>query len=142
MDRGEEFCYMLHFSASFSHSRHYIGTTHDVVKRVTRHMKGQSNVGFLNAALASGIHFTLVRVWSGGHDVERKLKDRKDAPRQCPICNRKFHRTVEETELVEKYRRRLRTNENRRLGDQSIQGMRKEVEVQLKKHDAHAPEGA
>jgi hypothetical protein len=34
-----------------------------------------------------GLSFVVVRIWEGDRKLERKLKNRHDAPRLCPICN-------------------------------------------------------
>jgi hypothetical protein len=33
-----------------------------------------------------GITWQLVRTWEGGRKFERQLKNRKEAPRLCPVC--------------------------------------------------------
>jgi hypothetical protein len=38
-------------------------------------------------ATQRGIGFEVVRTWPGGRELERRLKDRHDAPRLCPVCN-------------------------------------------------------
>jgi hypothetical protein len=35
-----------------------------------------------------GIGFVIARVWPGDKKFERRLKNRKEAPRLCPICRR------------------------------------------------------
>lgn len=86
--------YLLHYDQPIGdlanpHGRaqHYIGYTDDLDKRLEQHRKGQSGAGIVKAFYQAGIHFELARVWDGGRDLERKLKNRKEAPRLCPICH-------------------------------------------------------
>ena len=37
-----------------------------------------------------GIRFRVARLWHGDRGLERRLKDRKDAPQLCPICGRGY----------------------------------------------------
>ena len=66
--------YLIHFEKYFHHCRHYIGYTSkdDVEERFVRHK--------------AGIDFQVVRTWEGGYELERKLKNRKNAKKLCPIC--------------------------------------------------------
>jgi hypothetical protein len=38
------------------------------------------------AAHARGIPFVIARTWQGDRSFERKIKNRKEGPRLCPIC--------------------------------------------------------
>jgi len=57
--------YLIHFDEKLSHAQHYLGYTG----------------GDLEARLERGIAWRLVRTWSGGRKLERKLKRRKNSPR-------------------------------------------------------------
>jgi len=82
--------YLLHFSRPINPSRptqHYIGWTTDLDSRMREHWRGQGS-RLCQVARQRGITFTLAEVWIGDRSFERKLKDYKNAPRLCPICNR------------------------------------------------------
>ena len=83
------FVYLLHFARPISphHTcRHYIGYTNDLAARLQCHQLG-NGARLVQVANARGIPFQLVRVWRGGRGLERQLKNRKEAPALCPICN-------------------------------------------------------
>ena len=80
-------CYLLHFDRPLCHAKHYIGCTMDVEKRLELHRK---NPGprILQVLKEKGIGFQLVRTWNcKDKHFERRLKNRKEAPCLCPICN-------------------------------------------------------
>ncbi len=84
--------YLLHFDAPLSgRANHYIGWTQDqdtLPKRLKHHATGTSGVCIMRAVHAQKITFRLARLWQGGDKhFERKLKNRHEAPRLCPICN-------------------------------------------------------
>lgn len=72
-------------------SRHYIGATADnsaeaLHERLHTHYAGHGSK-FLAAAREQGIRFTVAKVWpEGDFELERKLKNRKNAPKLCPVC--------------------------------------------------------
>ena len=81
--------YLLHFSSPLCHARHYIGATADVERRIEEHKKNP-RPKILQAAKDNDITFELVRVWEDKpRGFERLLKNRKNAPELCPICNPK-----------------------------------------------------
>lgn len=85
------FVYLLHFSAPISphHTcQHYIGFTEDLPVRMQAHSLGHG-ARLLQVAKARGIRYQVARVWQGDRQMERKLKNRKEAPSLCPICNPK-----------------------------------------------------
>ncbi len=70
---------------------HYIGFSQrgELSARMAEHMSGQG-ARFTQVCLERGIAWQLARVWEGpraDRRFERKLKNRKEAPRLCPICN-------------------------------------------------------
>jgi hypothetical protein len=67
-------------------ARHYLGWCKDVAARIQAHQGGYG-ARFMRAAAAAGIEFDVVRVWLGGRDLERRLKNQKNSPRLCPLCN-------------------------------------------------------
>ena len=87
-----EVCYLLHFSDRLGNpenrhamAQHYIGTATDLDARLAAHRAG-AGARITAAAAARGIAFAVVRTWPGGRDLERRLKNRKEAPRLCPVC--------------------------------------------------------
>jgi len=38
------------------------------------------------AVSRASIGWTLARTWKGGRDLERRLKNRHNSPKLCPIC--------------------------------------------------------
>lgn len=82
--------YLLHFDKPYKHAKHYIGWTTDLNTRIAVHESGKGDCGRLIAVIkAAGIGFQLARVWTEAtRDFERILKNRKCAPRLCPICQR------------------------------------------------------
>lgn len=78
--------YLLHFEHPYKHARHYIGWTNDLLGRLAAHYNG-SGAHLLTVITEAGIRWTLVRTWTGTRAFERELKNRKEAPVLCPICN-------------------------------------------------------
>lgn len=79
--------YLLHFSKNLCHARHYIGASQNVEKRVAEHKKNP-RPKILKACKENDITFDIVRVWKNKErGFERLLKNRKNAPELCPICN-------------------------------------------------------
>lgn len=88
--------YLLHFDKPLHHARHYLGYTRDkntLERRIKLHANpdGSSNHSLMRALKLAGISFQLVRVWETGDRIlERKLKNRRNGPRECPVCNPKL----------------------------------------------------
>ena len=80
--------YLLHFSQPFKHAKHYMGFAEDIDTRLERHRAGNGS-RLIAVITQAGIDFELARTWVGDRALERKLKQRKDAPRLCPICDEK-----------------------------------------------------
>lgn len=80
--------YLLHFDSPVNDhrpARHYLGTARDLHERLRQHRTGRG--AKITAACADrGIGMSLARVWRGGRTLERRLKNRKNAPKLCPIC--------------------------------------------------------
>jgi predicted GIY-YIG superfamily endonuclease len=77
--------YLIHFDKPYKHAQHYIGFTDNLDARLDRH-HGKHGSKLLKAVEAAGISFKVVRTWDGDRAFERKLKNRKNASRYCPIC--------------------------------------------------------
>lgn len=82
--------YLLHLERPLSPdhtAQHYIGHAYNVSRRVRQHKRGKG-ARFMQVAKERGIGFKVARVWpEGDWTFERRLKNRKCAPRFCPICN-------------------------------------------------------
>lgn len=88
------YCYLLHFSAPISDKhtcQHYLGyTSRRLGLRISEHRKGYRSAARLTqVAKERGITFTVVRTWRGTRGDERRLKNRKEGPMLCPICQGK-----------------------------------------------------
>lgn len=80
--------YLLHFERPISPAhtcQHYIGWALDLNARLTMHRGGQG-ARLTQIAVERGIGFEVVRTWPGSREFERYLKNRKEAPRLCPMC--------------------------------------------------------
>lgn len=82
--------YLIHFHKPISPDspcQHYIGYAENVGARVMHHRKGTSAVRLFQVAKERGIGFDVVRIWEDGDkNFERKLKNRKNSPKLCPVC--------------------------------------------------------
>lgn len=94
------YVYLLHFERPIAPGRHtaqhYIGHADNLAARIQTHERGRRYnllgnptgcARIVEVARERGIGFKVARVWSGGYELERQLKARKEAPRLCPICN-------------------------------------------------------
>lgn len=82
------FIYLLHLSEPLSPkngARHYIGYTRHVPSRMEAHRTGRG-ARFMQVARERGITWCISRVWEGDRAFERRLKNRKEGPRLCPLC--------------------------------------------------------
>lgn len=77
--------YLIHFDEPYKQAKHYLGWTTDLDSRMSTHRKGHGSC-LLAAVKKAGIAWELVRTWEGNRDFERHLKNKKNAPRMCPVC--------------------------------------------------------
>lgn len=77
--------YLLHFSRPYRHAKHYLGFTTDLPQRLDEQAKGQG-ARLLQVIVEAGLTFEIARTWQGTRKDERRFKNRKCAPRLCPIC--------------------------------------------------------
>jgi predicted GIY-YIG superfamily endonuclease len=82
--------YLLHFSEPYKHARHYVGFTTNLEQRLDEHSKGHG-ARLLQVIIEAGLTFSLTRTWQGTRKDERRIKNRKEAPRLCPICKATLH---------------------------------------------------
>ena len=77
--------YLLHYDRPLHHAQHYLGFTDDLDARTARHLNGFG--GRLPPVFSElGISFRIARTWDGDRKLERKLKNRKNGRKLCPIC--------------------------------------------------------
>jgi hypothetical protein len=87
--------YLLHFKQPYHHARHYLGWTEGTLEtRLDRHMVG-NGARLVSVVTEAGIGIEIARLWSGTRESERKLKNRKNSPKLCPICLKKQSRQSE-----------------------------------------------
>lgn len=80
--------YLLHLDTPLRHAKHYVGLADDLPARLERHASG-SGARMLAVCVERGITWRLVRTWTGDRRLERQLKNRKNTPTLCPVCNAK-----------------------------------------------------
>ena len=78
--------YLLHFSPSYKHARHYLGFAWKVKDRIALHRSGRG-ARLTQVAIEAGCELVLTRVWKYQfRRDERRLKNQKNSPKLCPIC--------------------------------------------------------
>ena len=83
--------YLLHFDRPISDrhtAQHYVGWAKYLPARALAHMRGQG-ARLTQVAAERNIGFVIARTWPGDRTYERKIKDRKNAPKLCPLCQQK-----------------------------------------------------
>lgn len=102
-------CYMLHFSRPISDkhtTKHYTGVAlKSLAARLADHAAGRG-ARLTQVALDRGISWQVVATWEGGRKDERRFKNRKNAPRYCPICNGTAARKWREEKVIISHRGR------------------------------------
>ena len=90
--------YLIHAERKLAHALHYIGCTEQTIEqRLRRHSSTKTGARLLLAMRAAGIAYDVVRTWicdsaAEGYALEKRLKGRKNAPRQlCPICRKEMN---------------------------------------------------
>jgi putative endonuclease len=85
--------YLIHFARPLGdlenprgQAQHYLGWSSDPEARVREHGNG-NGAAIMRAVRDCGIRFQIVRTWSGSRELERRIKNRKEAPALCPLCN-------------------------------------------------------
>lgn len=81
--------YLLCLSRYMSHSKHYVGTSVNVDRRLSEHRAGRGSK-FTQAVVKAGIELILAAVWPGERPEEKYFKLRKNSARYCPFCREKF----------------------------------------------------
>lgn len=81
--------YLLHFHDKISDkhtTQHYVGYAKNLSDRIHCH-ETNPDARLLQVAQEREITFVVARTWKGGRELERRIKNRKNAPKLCPICN-------------------------------------------------------
>lgn len=69
-------------------AQHYLGYGESVARILEQRAGSRHAARLCQVAKERGIDFVVARIWEeGDRTLERKLKNRKNAPRLCPICN-------------------------------------------------------
>lgn len=81
--------YLLHFNEPYQHAKHYLGYTESedtLPSRLRYHEQGKG-ARLMWAVCKAGIGYQIAKLWEDGdRELERKLKEQKNTPRLCPIC--------------------------------------------------------
>ena len=77
--------YLIHFEERLALAGHYLGYTDDLVERLKQHKSG-NGARLMEVVTEQGIDWCLARTWKGSRKLERRLKNRHESPRLCPIC--------------------------------------------------------
>jgi len=80
--------YLLHFDKPISDNhtcQHYLGSCTDLDDRMREH-RDNPDARLLQVAKERGIGFRVVRVWAGGRQLERQLKNLHNGKKLCPVC--------------------------------------------------------
>jgi len=81
--------YLLHFDRPLHHAGHYVGFTNNLEKRIETHRHGNGS-RLVRAIIKNGNDFVVARTWDDGdRSLERHIKNQKNGPRFCPICQSK-----------------------------------------------------
>lgn len=67
------------------HALHYIGWTADHDRRLAEHSAGRGS-SFMAEVERREIPWRVVKMWEGSRTDERKIKNRKESTRFCPVC--------------------------------------------------------
>jgi predicted GIY-YIG superfamily endonuclease len=78
--------YLIHFWKPYRHAKHYMGYSEHLDKRIADHLCGMG-ARLMEVVTQAGIEWRVSRTWPGDRKLERRLKNRKDAPHICPICS-------------------------------------------------------
>lgn len=80
--------YLIHFTTPYRHARHYLGWAANLEARLDHHRAG-TGARLMAVVTNAGIDWRVVRTWDGDRTFERRLKNGRNVPRLCPVCNHK-----------------------------------------------------
>jgi predicted GIY-YIG superfamily endonuclease len=79
--------YLIHFEERLHHAGHYLGYSKMLTVRIWLHKINQG-AKLIQAVNKAGIPWQVVRTWTvDSQELERLLKNQKNSPKLCPICN-------------------------------------------------------
>lgn len=78
--------YLLHLDPAYKHARHYVGWASSLDARLEHHRNG-TGANLCRVAVEAGSNLVLARTWTGDRNFERHIKNGKNVPTLCPICN-------------------------------------------------------
>lgn len=85
------YVYVLHFETPFKHAKHYVGWSTNLSYRLGHHRNG-TGARLCQVVKENGGRWVVSALWeSASRDDERKLKNRKETPRLCPVCTGHAH---------------------------------------------------
>lgn len=99
--------YLIHFDTPYKHARHYLGFATDLRVRLDSHYLGVG-ARLMQVVGQAGIKWHVVRTWKGDRGLERQLKNQKNSPRLCPICNPAVRAEEEASDELQNYLRLVR----------------------------------
>lgn len=85
--------YLLHYFYPISNrhaAQHYLGFAYNIDRRIQQQRRGKKGIAanFCHVAKTRKIPFVVAREWKDGdRKLERRLKNRKNHRKLCPICN-------------------------------------------------------
>jgi hypothetical protein len=71
--------------ARHKHAGHYLGYAENLARRMKMHRAGRGS-RLVAVIIGQGLGFSVARTWDGNRTLERRLKNQKNAPRLCPLC--------------------------------------------------------
>lgn len=78
--------YLLHFDQPYKQARHYIGWSQNIDLRLAKHLMG-TGARLMQVLYEQKIGFQVAKIWKDeNRTFERSLKNKKNTPRICPIC--------------------------------------------------------
>lgn len=83
--------YLLHFEPGLRvtgnrYARHYLGWALDHEERIATHLRGAGSP-LVAAAVRGGQTVEVARLWPDvDRHFERRIKNRRELPRFCPLC--------------------------------------------------------
>lgn len=83
--------YLLHLEQPLSDNhtcQHYMGSAEDLETRLYQHLH-YPDARMMQVVKERGIRWMLARTWPGGRIEERRLKNWKNGPKLCPVCQGK-----------------------------------------------------
>lgn len=100
-DSSKGYVYIIHLARplSGSNSRHYVGFSKHVHKRLYHHRKGTGS-NFLREANRQGIPYCLVSIQTGTKRDERRIKNTHNTAKYCPCCNPNRPRVYKSKDLL------------------------------------------